>query len=328
MKKLLPSYLLLFFAICAKAQAPSAGRIAYFNFQNSLNSSGLTHAFTDVGTVNVAFSAGKYGQSIEFTGTQALVNQTLTAAITANGDYPYTIAWWEYRANNPQSNYSTSIEMGQTHYYRAVNSSSCGSTIYGSRFEFGLKDNTVFKCLTLQQQLAISNAWVHHAIVYSGVSVKYYIDGVASFGILYPTSTNAIYFDTNKTFLGSGSNGSGVLSTIKNMTGKIDELYVYNRTLSASEINLVLNDSSAALTNDNFETNYLLFRLSPNPASDLLKISMVTEIHSVEIYSLLGQKVLESNQKEINISDLSKGLYMVRVQDVNNGVSTQKLLVE
>ena len=327
MKKLL-LFSVTLLTLYAKAQAPAAGRIAYFNFQNSLNSSGLTHTFTDVGAANVAFSSGKYGQSIEFTGTQAVVNQTLTAAITANGEYPYTIAWWEYRTNNPQNNYSTSIEMGQTHYYRAVNSSNCTGSTFGSRFEFGLKDNTVFKCLTLQQQLTISNAWVHHAIVYSGVDVKYYLNGVASFGILFPTSTNVLYFDTNKTFLGSGSSGAGVLNTIKNMTGKIDELYVYNRTLSASEINLVLNDSSAALASDNFQTNYLMFKLSPNPANDLLKISMVTELKSVEIYSLLGQKVLSTDKNQVDVSDLSKGMYMVRVEDVEGSVSTQKLVLK
>ena len=55
---------------------------------------------------------------------------------------------------------------------------------------------------------------------------------------------------------------------------------------------------------------------------------MENEVKSVEIYSLQGQKVLTSNSKNINVSNLSKGMYLVRIEDSNNAVSTQKLIIK
>jgi hypothetical protein len=68
--------------------------------------------------------------------------------------------------------------------------------------------------------------------------------------------------------------------------------------------------------------------MHPNPASNLLKIEMDGEIKSVEIYSLLGQKLLTTIAKEVNVSSLSKGIYMVRVEDEKGGVATKKIVKE
>ena len=64
----------------------------------------------------------------------------------------------------------------------------------------------------------------------------------------------------------------------------------------------------------------------PNPATDVLNIAIENELKSVEIYNIQGQKVLSSNQKQINVPGLSNGMYMVRVEDENGSASTQKLI--
>ena len=70
------------------------------------------------------------------------------------------------------------------------------------------------------------------------------------------------------------------------------------------------------------------FNLYPNPASDNFTIEMDSNIKFVEIYSLQGQKILTSTTKNINISNLSKGIYLVQIEDENNNRSTQKLIVK
>ena len=55
---------------------------------------------------------------------------------------------------------------------------------------------------------------------------------------------------------------------------------------------------------------------------------MASELKSVEFYSLDGKRVFSSDQKEINVSGLSKGIYMVKVTDENNAVATQKMVKE
>jgi Secretion system C-terminal sorting domain len=83
---------------------------------------------------------------------------------------------------------------------------------------------------------------------------------------------------------------------------------------------------SLMATNE-FNTNNS-FKIYPNPATDVLNIETDNELKSAEIYSLLGQKVLTSNSKQINVSSLAKGIYMVRIENENNAVGTQKLIIE
>ena len=69
----------------------------------------------------------------------------------------------------------------------------------------------------------------------------------------------------------------------------------------------------------------------PNPSSDMINVSLKNEnISSIEVYSLSGQKIFsinmdkKTNHKNINISKLSKGLYMVNViSDNSEGYSTK-----
>ena len=68
--------------------------------------------------------------------------------------------------------------------------------------------------------------------------------------------------------------------------------------------------------------------LHPNPASDYFTIEMENELKSVEIYSLQGQKVLVSDTKNINVSNLSKGIYLVFIEDSSNAVASQKLIIK
>jgi hypothetical protein len=55
---------------------------------------------------------------------------------------------------------------------------------------------------------------------------------------------------------------------------------------------------------------------------------MENEVKLVEIFSLQGQKVMSSNSKNVTVSNLSKGIYLVRIEDENNAVATQKLIIK
>lgn len=68
--------------------------------------------------------------------------------------------------------------------------------------------------------------------------------------------------------------------------------------------------------------------LYPNPATDVIKIKVSdnSNLLSVSIYSLTGQKVLETVDSSINISMLSNGVYMIRCIMANGVSYTQKLM--
>ncbi|GAA4238261.1 hypothetical protein GCM10022291_28060 [Postechiella marina] len=68
--------------------------------------------------------------------------------------------------------------------------------------------------------------------------------------------------------------------------------------------------------------------LYPNPAQNILNISSKNKtVSKVEIYSILGSKVLEiKNQNSINISQLNRGIYISKIYDNNNAVSTKRFI--
>jgi alpha-tubulin suppressor-like RCC1 family protein len=78
----------------------------------------------------------------------------------------------------------------------------------------------------------------------------------------------------------------------------------------------------------NFPSILSDFKVFPNPVRDVLNIETDLDIQSVEIYNIQGQKVLSSNQKQINVSDLAAGMYMVQIQDVENNIATKKVVIK
>lgn len=67
----------------------------------------------------------------------------------------------------------------------------------------------------------------------------------------------------------------------------------------------------------------------PNPANDILNVGVSDnqfEIKNTAIYSITGQKVMESTSNSINISKLSSGIYIVNVTTQNDKQFSQKLI--
>ena len=73
------------------------------------------------------------------------------------------------------------------------------------------------------------------------------------------------------------------------------------------------------------------FAYYPNPVKNILNLSYNQEISNVEVFNLLGQKVssnaINANNAQIDMSNLSKGAYMVRVTS-NDQVKTIKVIKE
>jgi hypothetical protein len=75
------------------------------------------------------------------------------------------------------------------------------------------------------------------------------------------------------------------------------------------QINVV--DNNALSLNEYLNNDFTLY---PNPAKDKLSIKIDSEINLIEIYTLLGKKVLQSKaQQEIDISQLSNAVYFIKV---------------
>ncbi|OFX26670.1 MAG: hypothetical protein A2033_18460 [Bacteroidetes bacterium GWA2_31_9] len=111
------------------------------------------------------------------------------------------------------------------------------------------------------------------------------------------------------------SNSDNVGGTVAS-TGilKVDDIYVYGTSLTGIEENY-------------FENN---IAISYNKTENTINFKSSINIETVELYningSLLITKNVNENSQKINISNLSKGIYIVRLNSAK-GIATRKVLV-
>ena len=90
-----------------------------------------------------------------------------------------------------------------------------------------------------------------------------------------------------------------------------------------------LSAYDASLTNSSFDSSG--FSAFPNPVKDVLNLSYNKNITNVAVFNLLGQEVttkaINATQSKIDMSNLSKGTYLVKVT-ADNQVKTIKVIKE
>ena len=66
----------------------------------------------------------------------------------------------------------------------------------------------------------------------------------------------------------------------------------------------------------------------PNPASYMLNIKSSVQLEKVELYSILGEKILVTEEtSQIDVKSLSSGIYLLKVYS-ENGKSIRRVIIE
>ena len=102
-----------------------------------------------------------------------------------------------------------------------------------------------------------------------------------------------------------------------------------NNTLSYSFTALeftkiTASSENASLTVEEIATNDFV-KVYPNPTTDKLIILSKSPQNSI-LYNVNGQKVLESDRNELNVSELSTGVYLLHTTNTQNQLSTFKII--
>jgi hypothetical protein len=159
------------------------------------------------------------------------------------------------------------------------------------------------------------------------VGMPSFINGAFTFAglMVYYRHNGTAWASVGTTVLGGGSNdelGSSVAisadgnkvtvgAPFTNNTTGYARIYDYTTLLSKTEF--TLNDS---------------FKMYPNPSSSYFQLDGDFEIEKVAIYSLQGQIIKTfKNQNQYNVSDLSKGIYIVKIE-ASEGLASKTLIVE
>lgn len=161
---------------------------------------------------------------------------------------------------------------------------------------------------------------------------EYSVVNVTS-GNTYIFSSGDTDFITLSDEAGTASIMAGVtpITWVANVSGAIrfyshvddqcgDEQVSRVRSLICTDPNMATN----SFDNDGFVT-------FPNPVNNILNISFTKNISNVAVFNLLGQEVItksvNQNQSQIDMSNLSRGTYMLKVT-ADNQVKTIKVIKE
>lgn len=116
------------------------------------------------------------------------------------------------------------------------------------------------------------------------------------------------------------------------LTGRTPGEILYIRAFGAggSQGSFVISAYDSNLSNIGFDNNR--FHMFPNPVKDILYLTYSKRITNVEVYNLLGQqirpKLINHSQSQIDMSNVSKGTYLIKVTDNDNQVKTIKIIKE
>src|SRR3989441_20994 len=212
---------LLAFLTCAspvKAQAP--GLVAAYGFAEG---AGTTVADSsgnnNMGTISGATwtTAGRFGNALAFNGTSAVVTVPSSASLQLTTGM--TLEAWVSPTVTP-SGWRAVIDKNLDRYYLTASSDQGNRPVIGGTWAAG-NQNTVGGSV-----LAV-NTWTHLAATFDGATVRLYVNGaqVASQAQTTPLTTS-----TETLQIG------GDAYTGENFAGLIDEVRIYNRALSAAEI--------------------------------------------------------------------------------------------
>ena len=177
------------------------------------------------GSFNVVASLtnkGRFGQAYEW---DASSNQYIDISPSASIDTPYdvTISFWYHRRGTTGSygrffsREGSQFELAETSgnfYYYFKNSSNSA---------FGWRNTGI----------SVPNDWTHVVVVSNASFWEIYLDGVSK----YTNTENAVDFLTGGDFRIGGGGGAASIN------GTIDEFRIYNRSLSASEVLELYNES-------------------------------------------------------------------------------------
>jgi len=108
--------------------------------------------------------------------------------------------------------------------------------------------------------------------------------------------------------------------------GTFYKVYTVDKAFNYSE-ELTISSSATASVNDVFSSKISIY---PNPAKEFVQISTNKTITGIEIYNLIGKKVISSSKltkNKIDVSNLSKGVYVLKVMS-NDLVGSRKIVIE
>jgi len=131
------------------------------------------------------------------------------------------------------------------------------------------------------------------------------LDNAGAWGNVIPTVTGNSYIAVN--------------AGLYRVRGDKGSCTRYSQTLVSTEVEEIQSST--------------FWKVSPNPAHDLLNIQSASKINSIELLDITGKSILIENQlskdnMSLDLSGISPGIYFVRITDQNKSITTRRFVKE
>ncbi len=252
MKKIIFTLNMLFGAIIY-GQAPTNGLVAYYGFESNVDSHDSQNNFTAASnnSTAISYNSAKRGNGVSFGGQTGIVNSTLSTILspTSNGysSSPFTLSFWAKESTTTQAAYASFFELYGSYLLRfqsGILHSELNSNAGYLTKDYGLTPNIT--------------TWKHYVIRYSPSNTeafRLYINGIDN-GNIAISAVTALRKTANYFIFGNGmASATTYFHATKGYQGTIDELFVYNRALTDTEITNLYNGVNYSIITNTSHSN-------------------------------------------------------------------------
>ncbi len=174
-------------------------------------------------------SSGRFGSTAQFDGSGDYVD-TNAKIIASNSTY--TLMAWAYRRGTGEGSYPTILGQGQNAGFLLTWENLGIPKLYHNRGGFEI----------IQGEALNNNQWYHLTGLWNGTDIELYVNGIR---VSQASVNNLIATELNSLKIGRYDSG-----TPDYFNGSIDEVLIFNRSLSAGEISALYNATASQYSTD------------------------------------------------------------------------------
>lgn len=288
------------------------GLVAYYTFNGDANDqSGNLNNGVVYGATLAADRFGTANRAYAFNGSSNYIMVPNSTTLNLNTS-TMTISYWMYWSNN-DPNY-IGISKGGVNQYAGYELNLRGSyNGDNGYFSFSQANSS----LNLAGANAYRNSWVHLVGTFDNGTARLYINGalVSATNLSYSYTSQC----TNNLYIGTRDPGN---QWIGFLNGYMDDIRIYNRTLSSTEVSNLYNIEKVAPTTTSLSTINQTAKAVFTQIGN--KVCLSSKSHC-QVYNLQGVEVLNLEAEEFDIN--KSGAYILRITDSSGVVSVDKIIV-
>jgi hypothetical protein len=308
---------------CASATPINSGLVACYNLNGNANDlsnhgnngsiNGATLATDRFNVANMAYAFNGFDQFIGF-------GDILDSVFTKSPIAQFTVSGWAKSAAwAPYAGGGIMIGKfcggGANGYEWAINHDDNG------KVRASVANTNATNFIELESSSIIpTNSWFHFVLTFDGNQpelnrANLFVD--TSLGIVYRhfgTIGTSIVNTNQEMLIGSGHVFSNASQLNNQYNGTIDNIRIYDRVLSSSEINSLFTCTNTTTGIADLIYTKKNLDVYPNPTTDILHL---TKVVSYKIVDANGRIILTGKGSVINVDTLKSGIFLLYGTDEN-----------